>query len=99
MKAFLVAAAVGLAAAPPSAPAKPVRAAVQALPAGDYPGLAGMDPHARLGFSARGVLKRSDFGVKFGIPAPGTTLGVSDEVSIALECEFTGPALEAKVQN
>ena len=66
---------------------------------GGYPGLAGMDPHARLGFSAHGVLKRSDFGVKFGIPAPGTTLGVSDEVGITLECEFTGPALEAKVQN
>ena len=62
---------------------------------GGYPGLAGMDPHARIGFSARGVLKRSDFGVKAGIPAPGTNLGVSDEVTIALECEFTGPALKA----
>ena len=61
---------------------------------GGYPGLAGMDPHARIGFSAHGVLKRSDFGIKAGIPAPGTTLGVSDEVSITLESEFTGPALK-----
>ena len=61
---------------------------------GGYPGLAGMDPHARIGFSAHGVLKRSDFGVRAGIPAPGTNLGVSDEVSITLECEFTGPALK-----
>ena len=61
---------------------------------GGYPGLAGMDPHARLGFSAHGMLKRSDFGVTFGIPAPGTTLGVSDEVNITLESEFTGPPLK-----
>ena len=61
---------------------------------GGYPGLAGMDPHARIGFSAHGVLKRSDFGVKAGIPAPGTNLGVSDAVDIVIECEFTGPALK-----
>ena len=61
---------------------------------GGYPGLAGMDPHARIGFSAHGVLKRSDFGVKAGIPAHGTNLGVSDEVTIAIESEFTGPALK-----
>jgi polyisoprenoid-binding protein YceI len=63
---------------------------------GGYPGLAGMDPHARIGFSAHGVLKRSDFGVKAGIPAPGSNLGVSDAVDIALECEFTGPALKTQ---
>lgn len=61
---------------------------------GGYPGLAGMDPHARIGFSAHGVLKRSAFGVKAGIPAPGSNLGVSDDVNIVLECEFTGPALK-----
>ncbi|HEU4603977.1 MAG TPA: YceI family protein [Steroidobacteraceae bacterium] len=52
-----------------------------------------MDPHARVGFSAHGTLKRSDFGISFGIPAPGTTMGVSDEVEIIIECEFTGPPL------
>ncbi|MFL6617836.1 MAG: YceI family protein [Povalibacter sp.] len=52
-----------------------------------------MDPHARVGFSARGTLKRSDFGIAFGIPAPGTTMGVGDQVEIVIEAEFTGPPL------
>lgn len=54
-----------------------------------------MDPHARIGFSAHGVLKRSDFGVSYGIPAPGTTMGVGDEVSVIMELEFSGPPLPA----
>lgn len=50
----------------------------------------GMDPGgARIGFSARGAFKRSDFGVTYGIPAPGTTMGVGDEVQVAIETEFT----------
>jgi len=52
-----------------------------------------MDPHARIGFSAQGELKRSDFGVAYGIPAPGTTMGVSDVVTIMIEVEFSGPPL------
>ena len=37
-----------------------------------------MDPSgSRVGFSAHGTLKRSDFGIAFGIPAPGTTMGVT----------------------
>ncbi len=35
-----------------------------------------MDPNARIGFSAQGTLKRSEFGIAYGIPAPGTTMGV-----------------------
>lgn len=62
---------------------------------GGYPGLAGMDPHARIGFSATGQLKRSDFGMGMGIPAPGSRLGVSDEVDFAIDAEFAGPALPA----
>jgi polyisoprenoid-binding protein YceI len=54
-----------------------------------------MDPHARIGFSATGVLKRSEFGITYGIPAPGTTMGVSDEVNVIVETEFSGPALVA----
>jgi polyisoprenoid-binding protein YceI len=50
-----------------------------------------MDKNARIGFSAHGVLKRSDFGISYGIPAPGTTMGVSDEVSVIVETEFNGP--------
>jgi polyisoprenoid-binding protein YceI len=54
-----------------------------------------MDPHARIGFSAKGVLKRSDFGITLGIPAPGSKMGVSDEVEFTIEAEFTGPPLAA----
>jgi polyisoprenoid-binding protein YceI len=52
-----------------------------------------MDPQARIGFSAHGVFKRSDFGMGFGVPAPGTTMGVSDEVDVSIEAEFNGPPL------
>jgi polyisoprenoid-binding protein YceI len=51
------------------------------------------DPQARIGFSAKGVLQRSQFGVSYGIPAPGTIMGVSDDVEIIIEAEFTGPPL------
>ncbi len=57
-----------------------------------------LDPHGRIGFSAHGSLNRSDFGIAFGVPAPGTTMGVSDEVEIIIETEFNGPPLKgAKV--
>jgi polyisoprenoid-binding protein YceI len=52
-----------------------------------------MDPHARVGFSAHGTFKRSDFGVSIGIPAPGSRMGVGDDVEVILETEFAGPAL------
>jgi polyisoprenoid-binding protein YceI len=52
-----------------------------------------MDPHARIGFSAKGTFKRSDFGIAFGVPAPGTTMGVSDDVEVTIEAEFEGPPL------
>lgn len=52
-----------------------------------------MDPRARIGFSGRGTFKRSDFGIGYGIPAPGTTMGVSDEVEVIVEVEFSGPPL------
>jgi polyisoprenoid-binding protein YceI len=54
------------------------------------------DPNARIGFSAKGSLKRSAFGVAYGIPAPGTTMGVSDAVEVIVEAEFTGPPLAKK---
>jgi polyisoprenoid-binding protein YceI len=56
------------------------------------------DPHARIGFSAHGSLNRGDFGIAYGIPAPGTTMGVSDRVDIAIEAEFTGPPLVVKTE-
>ena len=51
------------------------------------------DPHARIGFSAKGTLKRSDFGVSYGIPEAGTTMGVFDDVEVIIEAEFSGPPL------
>lgn len=55
-----------------------------------------MDPNARIGFSAQGTFKRSEFGVAFGIPQPGSTMGVSDDVDVIIEAEFTGPPLAAE---
>lgn len=52
-----------------------------------------MDPNARIGFSATGSFKRSDFGMTYGIPEPGTTMGVGDEINVMIETEFSGPAL------
>lgn len=50
------------------------------------------EPNARAGFSAQGSFKRSEFGVNYGLPAPGTDFGVGDLVSVTLETEFTGPS-------
>jgi len=60
---------------------------------GGYAGMAGMDPHARVGFSAHGAIKRSDFGMAYGLPSPGTTMGLGDTVDVSIESEFTGPPL------
>jgi polyisoprenoid-binding protein YceI len=49
-----------------------------------------MDPSgARIGFSATGSLNRSDFGIGYGLPPPGSTMGVGDRVEIIIEAEFT----------
>jgi polyisoprenoid-binding protein YceI len=56
---------------------------------GGYPPNSFDPSGARIGFSAHGSLLRSAFGVAAGIPAPGTTLGVSDDVDIAIETEFS----------
>jgi polyisoprenoid-binding protein YceI len=44
---------------------------------------------ARIGFSARGTFRRSDFGITYGLPAPGTNMGVFDEVEVIIETELT----------
>jgi polyisoprenoid-binding protein YceI len=49
------------------------------------------DPNARIGFSLRGSLKRTAFGVSEGVPPPGSTMGVGDDVSIEIETELNGP--------
>lgn len=50
-----------------------------------------LDLGGRIGFSATGAFNRSDFGVGFGVPAPGTTMGVSDRVDVVIEAEFVKP--------
>jgi len=50
-----------------------------------------MDPHARVGFSAHGVLRRSEFGISGGIPQAASNMGVGDRVTILIESEFNGP--------
>lgn len=61
---------------------------------GGYAGMQ-LDPHARIGFSAHGVFKRSDFDMGFGVPPAGSTMGVGDEVEVIVETEFSGPAWAA----
>jgi polyisoprenoid-binding protein YceI len=65
---------------------------------GGYAGLPNMDPQARVGFSARGSFKRSDFGIAYAVPAPGTTMGVGDLIDFSIEAEFTGPPLATSHQ-
>ena len=57
-----------------------------------------MDPSgARIGFSAKTTVKRSDYGITYGLPAPGTTMGVGDDIDVAIESELSqpGPAAAA----
>jgi polyisoprenoid-binding protein YceI len=64
---------------------------------GGYPGMS-LDPNARIGFSARGTLQRSDYGMTYGIPEPGSNMGVGDEVEVIIEVEFSGPAWEGQTE-
>lgn len=55
---------------------------------------------ARVGFSAKTTLKRSDFGLGSGIPAPGSNMGVGDHIDVTIETEWnsgkpTAPAPSA----
>jgi len=54
---------------------------------------------ARIGFSGHGTLKRSDFGMGSGLPAPGSNFGVGDDVDFAIETEFSnGGPVKAPAQ-
>ncbi len=50
-----------------------------------------LDVGARIGFSATATFNRSDFGIGWGLPPPGTTMGVFDPVEVILEAEFVKP--------
>jgi polyisoprenoid-binding protein YceI len=58
---------------------------------GGYAGFPPYDPNARIGFSGKGALKRSVFGVLIGIPTPEAPVGVGDDVTFEIEAEFNGP--------
>ena len=56
---------------------------------GGYPPKS-MDPGgARVGFSAKTTIKRSEFGLTAGLPAPGTNMGVGDDIEVIIEAEFS----------
>ena len=61
---------------------------------GGYRGMAELDPRARAGFSARGTLRRSEFGMALGVPPEGSSFGVGDAVELVIETELVGPPLE-----
>ncbi|PZQ96590.1 MAG: polyisoprenoid-binding protein [Cereibacter sphaeroides] len=50
-----------------------------------------LDVGARIGFSATTTFNRTDFGISFGLPPEGTTMGVFDAVDLILEAEFVKP--------
>ncbi|MBS8225652.1 YceI family protein [Vannielia litorea] len=52
------------------------------------------DPNARIGFHAAGSFSRSAIGFDVGLPPPGTTMGVADEVKFSVDAEFIGPKWE-----
>jgi len=52
------------------------------------------EPRARIGFSVHGTFKRSDFGIGGGVPKPGESMGVSDDVNVVIEAEFLGPEMK-----
>ena len=56
------------------------------------------EPKARVGFSARGEFKRSDFGMGQFVPAAGSSFGVGDRIEVILESEFSGPPLRTPEQ-
>jgi polyisoprenoid-binding protein YceI len=50
-----------------------------------------LDVGARIGFSAKSTISRSEFGMGWGLPPEGSTMGVFDPVELILEAEFVKP--------
>ena len=51
-----------------------------------------LDPMgARAGFSLETTIRRSEFEIDFGIPEPGSSMGVGDDVQIFVEVEMVNP--------
>ena len=66
---------------------KPVTFAVEFNGTEVFPG----DQSTHAGFSATGQIKRSDFGIDFGIFAGAEKLMLGDKVKIELDLQFVGP--------
>ena len=50
------------------------------------------DGKERIGFSATGTLKRSAFGIEFGLlPLGGDRLALGDDVKLEIEVQFIAP--------
>jgi polyisoprenoid-binding protein YceI len=47
----------------------------------------GLQGEARIGFSARGAISRSDFGITFGLAADGTKIFLGDKVDLVLDVQ------------
>jgi polyisoprenoid-binding protein YceI len=47
----------------------------------------GLQGEARIGFSARGAISRSDFGITFGLAAEGAKIFLGDQVDLALDVQ------------
>lgn len=54
-------------------------------------------PISGIGFSARGTIRRSEFGVMALQPTTGPASGVADEVELLIEAEFNRPVENAPV--
>lgn len=54
-------------------------------------------PISGIGFSARGVIRRSEYGLAVLQPTTGPDSGVSDEVELIIEAEFNRPIENAPV--
>ena len=58
---------------------------------GGYPGFHPHDPQARIGFSAYGVINRSDFGMIQFLPTETSPGALSDAIEFRIDAEFLGP--------
>jgi len=54
-------------------------------------------PISGIGFSARGTIRRSEYGLTVLQPTTGPNSGVADEIELVLEAEFNRPIADAPV--
>jgi polyisoprenoid-binding protein YceI len=52
------------------------------------------DEHVHAGFEATGTIKRSDFGIDFGLALGGDKVLLGDKIKVELDLQFVEPATE-----